>query len=562
MASPCRPAPYATPWRSKAALAAASGALALALLASAELALRIRLGPPPPPPAGALEQELLLHDEVLEPFFAPASDDPAQLESRRPRALPERFPRRKPPGEYRVFLIGESSAMRVDRAVLAAALLARGVARPRVVSAGMGAYDAARTKVVLDEVLGLEADAVVLLSGHNEHPMLPPPSRLGRRLRQAGARLQLVRLGARALPRPSDGALRARMERRFIAAVRAMLRRARRRGAAAVVCVLPANLRDWPPAGELPLDDADFLRAVLALRAGRSGEAREALERFVARRPDDAMGLYHLARLRSARDPELAAEGFAAALARDNPDRTTPARNAALRRLAAEEAAGLADLEAAWRPLSPASGPGWEAFSDGTHWRPDLGASAASLIADALVKDAPASTRTPLPAPAGPDARESLALALAAAAEALQASRGPSSRLSERAVAMFQHAAQSDPAALRAFLADPRSVERRLEENRWSAPLASGLAPCWWGVLAHAGEAFARAGRSADASRLWAEAARLNAGSPLVKLLTAIDHAGRGRASEALDALESIPPGARESAVADLLRERLTGTER
>ena len=526
------------------------------VLGGAELALRLRLGPPPAQSAGDAEQEALLNDDALEPFFVPAGDDPAAMVPRRPRALPTRFPRLKPAGEYRVFVLGESSAMRVDLGALYSALRRRGTDAPRVIPAGMGAYDAARTSLVLDEVLGLEADAVVFLLGHNEHPLLPDPSRAGRRLRALTRRLQLLRTASAALPRPSDAALRDRMESRFSRTVARMLLKARQMETKAVVCILPANLRDWPPRGELPLHDEDFMEATLALRGERRAAAEAALRRFASRRPGDPMGRFMLASLLARSDPDAAAEGFASALLLDDPDRTTPARNAALRRLAPQAGAAVADLQAAWAPLSPPAGPGWEVFEDGVHWRRYLGASAAELIAEAL---RPQGVPPVLPkAPPTPDAEELRTLRLSAAAQAVQAVAGGQPYLSERAVALFRRAAGADPAGLRAFLSSPEAVRERFSENPWAAPLAPAVSGRWSAVLTHAAEAFAREGRHADAARLWSAASDADPSSPLPALLLAFDQAGRGLGAQALSALGRIPEGTREAAVAGMLRHRLT----
>ncbi len=119
---------------------------------------------------------LYAHPEARSPFFR-LDAATGLYRAARPGAAASAFPAAKAPGVFRVFVAGGSIARLYEGPgaladVLPPLLPGRTV---EVVNAGMAGYDAAREEYVVAEALRLGADAVVLLTGHNESANLPPP---------------------------------------------------------------------------------------------------------------------------------------------------------------------------------------------------------------------------------------------------------------------------------------------------------------------------------------------------------------------------------------------------
>ncbi len=447
-------------------------AIALALVlppAGAEFALRLRRGPPPDESAWVDSTRYSQHDVHL-PFFR---RDGASWVAARPRSTAAPFAAAKPAGTKRIFLAGESVAQRFTTAALAA------VFPPpvEVVNAGMGAYDSARVAGVLRDVLEREPDLVVVLAGNNDAPTSPvwyPAWRLNLELR----RLWLWRRAQdRLRPRRPPVVDREALAKTFAENLRSMARAARAKNVALVFCTLPVNERDWPPTGELPLYSKDFALGWTALQEGRAADAASHFRRFTESTPHDPMGHYWLAKATGDR-----AE-YAAALEWNWPDRCTPRRNDIIRRVAREEGARLADLDAYLRALSPGGAPGWEYFLDGVHWLPELDVPFAALIAGEKPKSPPAS-RAAAPV-------EGYALHALADAMKAQLENDPPI-LSEQAIAELRRARQLDGAALDRYLSDPALAARDLAANPWTAFLATRSSQLWPSAVRHADAAVKR----------------------------------------------------------------------
>ncbi len=441
----------------------------------------------------------------------------------RARSVMDPFPAAKAPGEHRVFLVGESVAQRLNAAEFSDRLGAR------VVNCGMGAYTSGQLRGVMSAALARRPDAVVLMTGNNDGRATDggwyPAYRANLFLRRSWSwRLVQDRLAGllrrRGVPADRD----ARFERNL----RAMLSEARRAGVPVVVATLPANLRDFPPMGELPIQRPGFLAAWLAPSVA-------AFRRELARAPGDPAVHFWLARaLAASGDAAGAAAQFEAAVETDYPDRCAPSRNALIRRVAAEEGATVADLEGAFRARAPGGAPGWEAFSDGVHWRHGLDAAAEETLSRALRMGG----GTAAPAPARWSAKEARELALLAVSQAVQ-----TEVLDERVVAEFMQADEADPAGLSALLADEGSAEAALARSAWTRSLAGRVGPAWPMALAHAGEAYARRGKKDRALAVLRDAARRAPSSGLPPLLLA-------KILRTPEAWAAIPSDTRERAMA------------
>jgi hypothetical protein len=528
-------------------LALALGAAALAALP--EAVLRARRGPPPSEELW-LEQARYEREETSKPFFT------LKMENGEPTFVPNRarsvavpFPRDKKPGEKRVFVVGESVAERLPVDMLAARL-GPGV---RVINCGMGAYDSALAADVAEEVLQDGADLLIVLVGNNSRSGPERGGWAAYRANLALRRLWTWRLAqdwaARRFLRPSGARERAA---RFEKGLRRILRAARTAGVPAVAATLAVNQRGLPPPGELPLDRPRFLAADLALARGRARDAADLLSAELAERSDDAMTHYLRAKaLDASGDAGSAAAEYGAAAELDDAVHCPPSRDARIRRVAAEEGASVADLEALFAARAAGGAPGWESFVDGVHWRHGLDAA----VVEALEGDPVGAAARAKAVSARWSADEARELELRAIADALQIGEEYDPPiLVERVVAEFARAGEVDRAGLRALLDDPARVERTLDENEWTRFLHGKVGESWGVVLAHAGEAAARNGDAARAAELLTRGEGLGRGASLARFVRGRAAWAAGRIAEAESVWNALPADSRERTEAGFYR--------
>jgi tetratricopeptide (TPR) repeat protein len=542
----------------------ASGALIALALAAPELLLRRAFGPPPMVPKAWQDQVRYLNSEIDLPFLIKEGDPPSRVwKTNRPRALPQTFPDSLGPRELRVFIVGESVALRLGTQALLKPLSASLPGREvRLINAGMGGYDAYRAGSILRELLDRSPQLFVVMVGNNQNFAPPrlvgvervwyPGYRLNLLLRRSWIGLSVEDWLKRRLPQPApDDGLG-----HFESDLRDMLGRARERSVPVVVCTLAANVRDYPPHGELPLNEPDFFSAWSAQEEGDLLTARRLMETFVKRSPGDPMGHFYLAKLMQAAGHwEEARSEFRAALSKDYPDRCSPEKNAVIRRVAAEQGAAVADLEEFFTSIAPHGLPGWESFVDNVHWSHRLDDAVARAIAAAAANrpdtGAAAAARAVLSTYSAADEQ----LVARAAAEAFQAGSLRPPMLSERAVAEFQLALTRDPAGVRTLLENPERLRGMLLQNEWLKVLADGPSDRWSGVLIHAGEAYKRLGRRVEALAILRRAAQApGPGAALAHRLLSRQYALLGDRPAALRELGLIASGNRERVLADEYR--------
>ena len=339
---------------------------------------------------------------------------------------PQQFQLRKPPGGYRVFVLGGSSAFgfpwgasvafcRILGDALRRALPGRTV--EAVNAAGMS-YGSGRIRLVAEEVLRYDPDLLVVYEANNEFVEEALYRRLERsrggtgRLVHALDGLRLYALIHR-LSAPLRGEARAgtvdagerqtgdllgvdvvreegrdagerekeRAAGRLEENLRAVAEMARRRGVPVVFCTVGANLRDWAPNQSLfgALDaggraEAERLLAegVARLQSGGAASALVPLERARALAPAHAGIRFQLGRAFEALERwDEAHEAYVAAKDLDaQPARCLSRFNAVLRRLGAEPGARLADAERALENEAPHGLVGFSLIEDYVHPTP------------------------------------------------------------------------------------------------------------------------------------------------------------------------------------------------
>ncbi|MCM2266949.1 MAG: tetratricopeptide repeat protein [Elusimicrobiales bacterium] len=457
-----------------------------------------------PSPAGEEHQEYFCRD-IKKPFFSaePAPGGGLKVRPGRPRALAFEFLAPKPSGTARVFVIGES----------AAGLLGRGEDRlleflgrafpgqvAELVNCGMPGYESRRVLEVFGQALVYQPDLLVVLSGNNETGQDFCPdfrSDLDRRARRIKTRLAGLSLPAA----EAAGAVSLAIHESRLREMAALARKAR---VPVLFCTLPANLKDFAPSGYPPPEAEAGIRLAgkdpgAALSAlSRRGLRGEPFALFYSGRALEALGRYA-----EAREKYEAAVKYDPAL-----DRSSSERNAMIRRVAKEEGACLADLEAAFSAAASNGITGGEQLADGVHWfktyspfvSAELGrAAAACLAADPSKIPVPSSL---LPSKPGADDFQLVLSYAGAYAMDLGGSRARPGAPAERVITALQRLYRLDRARLERLLRDPGLLRKELRESSWTPSLKTNLEKWRPALLRAAVEMLRRAGRTAEAAKL------------------------------------------------------------
>lgn len=269
------------------------------------------------------------------PFFRQEGDTLVGLTVHPYGSRGVRVPARKTPGRPRLLVLGESSAWILGNEI--DVVIGRRGLQDRVETVNM-AYGASTWEMAqrrFDEAVRIDADAIVLLFGHNlyfAHPVNVPLWPWASRSRLAA--LALDRLD----PPRSSGEMRP--EGRILVlreGLRRMARRARARGVRLILCTMPSNLRQ--PPGDDAAARKDYEKAQRLWSAGRWDEARR---------------LYIRAR---DRDPDR--------------QRAASEVNEAIRSVARGEGVDLLDFERLVSARGPHGVPGPELFKDNVHLNPE-----------------------------------------------------------------------------------------------------------------------------------------------------------------------------------------------
>lgn len=307
-----------------------------------------------------------------------------------------------PANRYRVVVVGASTVQgfpyprRLAAASFLQAMLADAWPERAVEVVNLGITSIASFAVarVVGDALALSPDLVVVYTGHNEFYGLYGAGRhhrlqyfwrqlhlthlLDGLLGGIGAKTDLIKMaaGRGAVPLHSPG--RAAAEQNLRANLRRVGRLCERAQVPLVLCTVVANDAGFAPVGSTEggaawkawVEDAARLLTRGYVAPEDAEAALEQLEQAAALSSEHAWLCYLQGRAleRLGRDAQ-AQRAFRRARDLDTmPWRAPTAHNAVIRVVAAEHGAALADVEAAFAAVAPASGVGWEWMVDHVHF--------------------------------------------------------------------------------------------------------------------------------------------------------------------------------------------------
>lgn len=334
-------------------------------------------------------------------------------------STPAPFPLERPPGGLRVFVLGGSAAAgwpyHLGETNLSA-LLRRKLERLyparsiEVVNMAAGTYASHRVKLVLEEVIRFQPDAIFLYNGNNEllenlvfRPRTPPSPFD----RSAAARLTYRAVVALTTPLPrfdvKNFDLNAQVSNRLSFAfaqasryredprqfelllehyrfnIESMIATARAANVPLFLVTCPVNLREWTPnvsrhrkdlaPAEKDRFTALFREGLLALERGEPAAAAAPLAGALAIDDEYAEAHFRLGEaLRRVGRRDEAKREFVRALERDGfPFRELPEFQAILARVAADRGAPLVDILPPLEAASVDGIPGYDVFTDYVH---------------------------------------------------------------------------------------------------------------------------------------------------------------------------------------------------
>ena len=460
-------------------------------------------------------------------FRRSVQDGSAVYESVRPRMQRSSFPARKASGRRRVFLVGDSTAwgfpMGILEDKLRAVLPGAGL---ELINCGIPGSDGYRAMLMGREVLGYDPDLVVALVGNTEPTglrRLNPWKFRGPLSRSAVFRLLCDLASPAVYVRDAVEA-----DRYFSDSLSRLASAAAVRKVPLLLCTLPANYRDDHfPSGTMGFD-SDWRDLLEALRRRAPAAAARRLEALAARYPGSALLEHYRGRLAELTgDSAAAGRHYALALDLDpEPISCPPRRNEIIRELAARYGLPLADIARRFQDAAPGGIPGFDLFKDNCHpWPAVYGLYADALIEALHGSDCGRGTfllapcgdwrmaalpRTTYASLVGPVASQKAQTgAEDVLAMAVSAILGPGAPpMADRAFQYLELLRERSPEALRTLDSRRAECAAALARREWVAGLAVELGrdAAWARVLAHAGEALRRAGRTRDALRMFDKA--------------------------------------------------------
>jgi tetratricopeptide (TPR) repeat protein len=308
-----------------------------------------------------------------------------------------------------------------------------------------------------------------------------------------------------------------------------MIARARRRNVPIVICTLPVNIRDVPPAfSPAPTEDAGYFRARAALDRGRPREAAREFAAYSSSHSREPWGYYWLGKALDLEGADARARrAYLSAIDRDDPgDRCSPRRNAIIRGLAGEDGVAVADVEPAFARAVPDGLTDSRLFKDDVHWYDEYYPLVSLTIVKAIA-DPDRTASRPLLAPPGDwvrwwtprieralshpamdasrRARYADEIFLTAVAQVF---RVDAPGFEECGCSYFRMAERMSPGIMKRYLSSPAAVIARVDADPGLAYVQTRLKSEWPRVLMHAGEACRMMNRPGEARAFLDESLR------------------------------------------------------
>lgn len=436
--------------------------------------------------------------------------------------------------------------------------------------------DSAGDVKALEESLEFSPDILLVVSGADDlrDPLFSPEARKAvRDARLSGFDAGMMRnllTEIRKKSGPVSGAEEA--SRRFSGNLGRMLLSAREKGAVLVAATVPANIRNFPPAGALPFGEKNFFKAWTYWVDKKPVQARQYMQDYVKARPYDPMGYYVFGEMIDSWGEEsLAREYYLKAADLDPSPRPSNAMNEAVRKFCETREVPLLDLDRAFSSVSENGMSGRELFLDGGHWKTRYNDFVtASILRFFMERD----TQKPSSFLAEPSGWKTAWINQAfenysrrgqaedSDGDALESFVYGASRaawdypfVSEKAIACFESAFKSSPGIF-------KKAGKLKVDAKSLAPKLSGLwtdygeiSKRWAGVLFNAGESFRRKGMEKEALYYFGEALNEDPSLELARLYRAVIFKRQGRREDADKEIELLSPGIKRSPDARLLRD-------
>lgn len=224
-----------------------------------EVVLRIQRGLPPLEPY--VPDFRYQYEEIYKRFFRKVrlSNGDVVYKTQRYRAQEQSFSVCKIKGTKRIFLLGGSVAQILSKSsgIYLKELLEELIPWEKfeVIGCGMGAYDSYRVSLIHKEILNYNPDFIILLCGNNEYYVPVQVNLWAYRLNRLFCNLWIYQ----ELQKKFLACIKNRWKyneipygnrlKNYENNLRIMIRRAKKRRIPMVLCTLPANFRDCPPAG-------------------------------------------------------------------------------------------------------------------------------------------------------------------------------------------------------------------------------------------------------------------------------------------------------------------------